>query len=245
MKNNIGKLTVTLGVLALLISGCTPNPKVEIIKKISPVNTIHRGFCIAGKTNVANIVTLARKTFGSDYLFDGTKCGNYKIDIKKRRCFYNITEIKQYIYSYTGYSMLINSDTTIGIKVDNIRIGNVFSYLNSRGSKKKIKYLGDNIHLKNKRNFYIKTFANLEYYISQTTPFYLQNIKDTSKSSVYILRYKKAKQAINSTNSITDNLKETEALVCQDKYITKTNKRNILKRLKTVLLGVKNYANYK
>lgn len=245
MKNNIGKLTFTLGVLALLISGCTPNPKVEIIKKISPVDTIHRGFCIAGKTNVANIVTLARKTFGSDYLFDGEKCGNYKINIKKRRCFYNITEIKRYVYSYTGYTMLLNSDTTTGIKVSNIHIKKVFSYFNSHGGKKKIEYLGYNIHLKNKRSFYIKTFANLEYYISQTTPFYLQNIKDTNKISVYILRYKKAKQAINSTNSITDNVKETEALVCQDKHITKTNKKNILKRLKIVLLGVKNYANYK
>ncbi len=240
-------LFVLLSTFTLVIlSGCSEKkPSVKILKKIERTGVENSGFCVKGNIETSNLIHLSKIAFGKDYEYDGGKCRDFILEIANRRCFHNMEEVYKYINGYTDYSMEINTRNIKGLEVNNLTIRKAIDYLNSRGSKKKIIYFDDNLPLKNKYGLYLKTIGDLKSYISETTPLYFQQIRNTQEKVVYVLRYKKIKKRLGDTNNIMTDIREAEALTCEDKNMNPDTKNNVLNKLEKVMRGVRNYDDSK
>lgn len=168
------------------------------------------------KINLHDLIKKVSSNSNSNYIFENeyNSYSSSYVNFKDDRCFSNINDLKSYIDTYTNYTLEINKDKqqknlmkNEGVLLNNVRIKDVFEYLNLVNNTK-MKYYDDNILLNNaiKRLYSINDLAT---YIEDTTPFILISTKLENGNEFYILDYKEYKN-IRKEKDVIYNLKKAK-----------------------------------
>lgn len=235
MINKTAK-TILIGTLMIFSSGCAGISSNMSINDYGQV-------CVSknSKLNLHDLIKKVSSNSNSNYIFENeynTYSTSY-VDFNESRCFSNINDLKSYVDTYTNYALEINKDRqksnllkNEGILLNNIRIKDVFEYLNLVNNSK-IKYYDDNIALKDaiKR---IYTINELSKYINETTPFILVSAKLEDGNTFYKLSYKDHK-TFNKENDVIFNLQKAK------EGVEKLNKEELSIKIDEAIEGVKNF----